>query len=85
VQVENIARRHLSKRGLAVLAAVVTEQFSIRRERLGVATQLMGQRLAASRADQTALKLPGGNELENSPTLCMTVMNKHRRFFTDRK
>ena len=82
---ENIARQHLAKRGLAVLAAVVAEQFSISRERLRMATQLMGQQFAARRADQTAFKVPRWNELENALALCVTVMHKHSRFFTDRK
>ena len=82
---ENFARRHLAKRGLAVLAAVVAEQFSVSRERLRMATQLMGQRFAAHRADQSAFKVPRWNERENAPAFGVAVMHKHSRFFTDRK
>jgi hypothetical protein len=82
---ENIAKRHLAKRGLAMLAAVVAKQFSVSREGLRMATQLLGQRLAAYRADQTAFKVPRGNEREDAPALCVAVKHKHSRFFTDRK
>jgi len=60
---ENIAKRHLAKRGLAMLAAVVAKQFSVSRERLRMATQILGNRLAAHRADQTAFKVPGGGRI----------------------
>jgi hypothetical protein len=81
---ENIARRHLAKRGLAVLAAVVAEQFPVRWQRLRIATQLTSKRFAANCTDQSVPEVPGRNKSENTRFVSVTIANEHLGFVAER-